>query len=232
MDATGGELPALVAAAHELKTPLVLMRQLSLELEETVDPSRIQVINQRLRFTSEQSLRLVEQLTTTSRLQDSLFDTEPLQVHAVYRELADQLMPLARHLGVELVVQLPRRPLVTVANRDLLPALLRNFCDNALTYTPQGGQVVLSAALSRDRIALHVRDHGPPISRQAFRQLNDRLGRTRQPISARPRSSGLGLWIAGQYAEALSAEIQTRQHRGGGMTFSVVLPKSGQLSLL
>lgn len=226
------ELPSLIAAAHELKSPLVLLRQLSFELETTDDPVRRSVLGERLRFTTEQSLRLVEQLSVSSRLDDVLFDTEPLQIQALYQDLESQLQPLAAHLGVELDVRLPRRPLVTVANRDLLPALMRNFCDNALTYTPQGGKVVIRASERHNKICLSVRDDGPTISHQAFRQLQQKLGRAPQPLTSRPRSSGLGLWIAGVYADYMSAQLQTRRHRRGGMTFSVELPKSEQMALL
>lgn len=226
------DMPSLVAAAHELKSPLVLLRQMSLELDETDDPQRRKVLSERLRFTADQGLRLVEQLTLSSRLQDSLFETEPLQVQAVFQDLESQLRPLASHLGIDVSIKTPQRPLVTVANRDLLPALLRNFCDNALAYTPREGRIQLIAAQRRGQIYLGVRDEGPVISPQSFRQLRERMGRQPQPLSARPRSSGLGLWIAGLYAEAMSASLVTERHRHGGMTFGVMLAPSEQLSLL
>lgn len=225
-------MPSLIAAAHELKSPLVLLRQMAFELDEVSDPSRQKVLTERLRFTTEQSLRLVEQLTLGSRLQDSLFETEPLQIQAVFRELESQLQPLARHLGVSVTVKVPRRPLVTVANRDLLPALLRNFCDNALAYTPPSGRIELAASERKGRIYLSVKDQGPTISRQSYSELQTRLGKQPQPLSSRPRSSGLGLWIAGLYAEAMSASLITKRHQGGGMTFGVMLSPSEQLSLL
>lgn len=225
-------LPSVIAAAHELKSPLVLMRQLSLELGETLDPERAKVINQRLRFSLDQSLRLVEQLSLAPRLDEGIFGCEPVETQAVCHQLVDQLQPLARHLAVELDFKSKRQPLVALANRDLLPALLINLCDNALSYTPAGGRVEITAIRRSSGIRLSVRDQGPSISRAAYRQLQQRLGKAAQPLGARPRSSGLGLWIAGRYAAAMNAQLSLVKHHGQGLTFAVDLPKSEQLSLL
>ncbi|HET7630219.1 MAG TPA: HAMP domain-containing sensor histidine kinase [Candidatus Saccharimonadales bacterium] len=226
------ELPSVIAAAHELKSPLILMRQLSLELGETRDPARAEVLNQRLRFSLDQSLRLVEQLSLAPRLEDGIFGCEPVETQAVCVQLVDQLGPLAKHLSVNLDFNPKRQPLVALANRDLLPALLVNLCDNALSYTPAGGRVEITAARHGSGVRLSVRDQGPSISRSAYRQLKHHLGKSAQPLGARPRSSGLGLWIAGRYAEAMSAKLSLVKHRGQGLTFAVDLPKSEQLSLL
>lgn len=113
-----GELPSAIAAAHELKSPLILMRQLSLELGETDDPIQIELINQRLRFSLEQSLRLVEQLSLAPRLGEGLFDSEPVETGNICRQLVGGLQPLARHMSVELDFKPKRQPLLALANRD------------------------------------------------------------------------------------------------------------------
>ena len=68
---------SLVAAAHELKTPLVLMRQLSIQLAQTDDPRKNTEIIERIRLTAERSLRLTDSLTKSARLADALFELEP-----------------------------------------------------------------------------------------------------------------------------------------------------------
>lgn len=226
-------LPSLLAAAHELKAPLVLMRQLSLQLEHTGALTSEQlVVQQRLRLTAERSLRLVENITTTARLDDAMFALEPLQAHAVWSEVAHEISPFASQLEQGLKLSVPKKPLLVVAHRELLPAVLLGLCDNALAHNPGGKPVTLGARKDGEAVVFSVRDHGPKVSLKEFRELEGRLGVAPQPLGTRPGSSGLGLWIAGTFARAMNASLQVTRHRAGGMTFSLHVPVSGQLSLL
>lgn len=226
-------MPTVIAAAHELKTPLVLMRQLSYQLELTGQLSSDQrIIQQRLRLTSERTLRLVENITQTSRLDQTLFALEPLQAHSVWQDVATEIDPLARQMDQTLKLSIPKTPLLVVAHRELLPAILLGLCDNALAHNPVGSALKLSAKKVHDTVVFSVRDKGPKIDAKAFRELESKLGIAPQPLGARPNSSGLGLFIAGSFARAMSSKLSVTRHRSGGMTFSLHVPVSGQLSLL
>ncbi|HZJ34436.1 MAG TPA: hypothetical protein VFD55_00250, partial [Candidatus Angelobacter sp.] len=72
-------IPSLVAAAHELKSPLVLVRQLSLMLEDGSVPANEQKrMLRQISLTSERALRLTSDLTRSVRLADALFTLEPV----------------------------------------------------------------------------------------------------------------------------------------------------------
>ena len=226
-------MPSVLAAAHELKAPLVLMRQLSYQLEMAGELSADQkIVQERMRLTAERALRLVENITQTSRLNETLFALEPLQVRSVWHEVASEINPLARQMDQQIKVRVPRKPLLAVAHPELLPAILLGLCDNALAHNPSGSQVVLSAKQDKQTVVFSVRDKGPVIDAKAFRELESRLGIAPQPLGARPHSSGLGLWIAGSFARAMASRLSVTRHRAGGMTFSLHVPISGQLSLL
>lgn len=223
-------LPSIYVAAHELKAPLVLIRQLALELDaesvgksETVD---------RLLVTIERSLRLVEQLTRTSRLDEALFASEPLQAHAVCQSVIQELEPSARASGQRIVGRVSRRSGLVVGHRSLLTAVLVNLCDNALNHNQSGEKVILSARNTADSVVFAVRDFGPQISRKAFNAMQEQLGRGPLPLGERPRSSGLGLWITSKFVAAMGGELTMRRHHTAGITVSVRLPYSKQLSLL
>lgn len=222
-------LPSVYVAAHELKAPLILMRQLSLELQQgggDVDTL------ERLVLSVERSLRLVEQLTRTSRLDDALFASEPLQAEAICQSVAHELTPFARQHNQTIVTCVSRRSCLAVGQHSLLTALLVNLCDNALTHNPPGRSIILSARQRADTVVFSVRDFGPQISQGAFNTLKRQLGKGPQPVGDRPRSSGLGLWIAGQFAHAMRGELTMTRHHAAGITVSVSLPHSKQLSLL
>jgi light-regulated signal transduction histidine kinase (bacteriophytochrome) len=79
--------PSLIVAAHELKAPLVLLRQLTFQFEEENFRAPNQKlskknseITRRIRLTTERTLRLVDNLTKAARLEDALFELEPIQL--------------------------------------------------------------------------------------------------------------------------------------------------------
>jgi len=225
-------LPSVIAAAHELKTPLVLLRQLSLQLAEADNlDQRTRLIHERMKLTAERSLRLVEGITSAANLEQSLLDSEPIELQSLLMTVAQELSPLAGQLGHEFDIKTPRRPVCLVGHREFLSALMLSLCDNALTYSQPGEPIVLSGMIRHDKVHLSVRDHGPVVSRTRFSQLTGKLGQPQRP-SGHARSSGLGLWIADSFARTMDSELEVARHRSGGLTFSVALPRSQQLSLI
>ncbi len=221
-----------VAVAHELKTPLVLLRQLTLSLERSDNVSEQLEIIKRLRFTSERSLRLVDSLTKTARLEDALFELEPVQLHTVCVSVVDELSPLAKAHKQHLKLRSIHQPLVAVGNRELLSSLLSGLIDNAIQHNPIGASVEIASKIHHGEAVLTVRDFGSTIDLSDFRALKDSLGKRALPISSRPMSSGLGLFIASQFLAAMDGRLSVQRHYSGGMTFSAHLPLSRQLSLL
>lgn len=227
------KMPSVLVAAHELKAPLVLMRQLSLELamHDNATPEQRRA-HERMRMTAERTLRLVENITKASRLQDGLFSMEPLQAASLWHNVLNEVQPLARSMEQTVELKVPKRSLLVVGHRELLPAVLMSLCDNAVSHTAKGGALRVSARSRGHEVEFSVRDDGPVISRQAFENLSSRLGTSPQPLGTRPTSSGLGLWIAGEFAKSMSSRLEVTRHRSGGMTFSLLVPTSQQLSLL
>lgn len=230
----GDELPFAVAAAHELKAPLALIRQLSLSLEQgSYGEAQKRQMLQQIVLTSERGLRLTGDLTRTARLDSGLFELEPLNPRQLCEDVAHELAPLFKARGREIEVAAGKRPLLAVGNRDLLRRILINFGDNALQYAKSSAPVVLQSASfgEGDHIRLGVRDYGPAVPADVWRRLSKRLGTAPQALQNRPASSGLGLYIAGQFASSMNGAIGATRHRDGA-TFYVDLLASRQLQLL
>lgn len=224
--------PALVAAAHELKAPLALIRQLALSLEggKASAEATVRLAN-RITLSSERALRLTTDLTRASRLQNELFELEPVNPIELCEDVADELRPLFAARGIDIRVKRNRQNILAVANRDLLHRILANFSDNALAYAGDDNAVELTASARGSSIRIGVRDYGPDLSKKTISQLKKSLGSSAQPVHARPGSSGLGLYLAAQFADYMNSQIGTINHRNG-MTFYIDLPASKQLSLL
>jgi signal transduction histidine kinase len=226
----GSDLP-LAAWARELKAPLVLMRQLAIELESVGDEARRAEVIRRIRLTTERSLRLADNLTKLARLDEALFELEPVQVSGLINEVVDELSPLSRALHQTFSVQVGRQPVLAVGHRELLRALLMGLVDNAL-WQPRREQLVdITARVSRGETIVAVRDYGPIMDLNEYRRLSVSLGRRVLPISSRPLSSSLGLVIAHQFARAMNGRLSVSRHHSGGTTVRAHLPISAQLSL-
>ena len=224
----------LIAAAHELKAPLALVRQLTLRLEDDTlpVPERQRLLRQVV-LTSERALRLTSDLTRSSRLDAALFTLEPINPEQLCRDVISELTPLFEAYGRSVTVRAHKHPLLLVANRDLLRRILLGFSDNALHYSQPSTAVSIQIKALKQAgvVRIGVRDYGPALSSDMWRQLRKKLQTAPQSVHARPESSGLGLYIASQFAEAMNGRIGAIRHRDGA-TFYVELQASSQLSFL
>lgn len=219
-------------AAHELKSPLVLLRQLSLELrDDDVSADERRRIIEQMTHVSEKALRLTSDLTKTESQLD-LFELQPVNPMDVARDVRTELSGLYRAHGQTLDIRRIRSVPPVIANRDLLRRILLNFADNALHYANADGAVELHAQLLSERSAVRisVRDHGPHMPARSWRKLVTTLGSV-QPVHARPQSSGLGLYICNEFAQSMNGRIGAIRHADGA-SFYVELPVSRQLALL
>jgi len=229
-----GDLPFLVTASHELKSPLALVRQLALGLESNnVDSATRERMLRQIVLTSERALRLTTDLSRSSRLEDSIFDLEPINPQQLCEDVAHELTPLYAARGRKIQVAPHRGSMLVVANYDLLRRIMLNFGDNALHYSDDSEPVELRARISQKgkRVRLGVRDYGPAVPNKAWQRLQQTIGTDTQVLHSRPQSSGLGLYVAGQFAQAMHAEIGATRHRDGA-TFYVDIDASTQLRLL
>jgi two-component system sensor histidine kinase BarA len=216
-----GAVNPLIMAAHELKSPLATIRQLSLELSQTADPAQRKQLVEQITLTSERSLRLTEDLTRSTRLQSELFTLEPIHPRRVLCDIVSEMKPLYRAHGRRLEMHLPTSTPLIVSHYDLLRRVLINFVDNALHYSSETDAVSLTSQTLQhgEVVRFGVRDRGP------------RVARTRKREYSRPASSGLGLIIADTFADVIGADVGTIHHRDG-MSYYIDVPASKQLSLV
>lgn len=224
------EVNGILVAAHDLKAPLALMRQLALSLDLADDQPTRSRIQSQLVSVSERAIRQVNDLAKIARLEDGLFEMEPLSVRNVCDEVARELHPLFRYENRQLNLTYSNRSRLAVANHDLLRSIIYNFCTNAIRYSDRDTTSLLTISDARDKIRIGVRDFGPALPAKVWREL--RRGALNAPtnIAMRPGSSGLGLYISSEFARHMNAHLGAIRHRDG-TSFFVDLPISHQASL-
>lgn len=222
------EVDGVLVAAHELKAPLVVMRQLALllpEMDVDGEHMRSEMVN-----VSERAIKQVNDLTKIRRLEDGLFEMEPVAVRAVCDDVTRELEYLFRGHRRKMKVKYRNRARLVNANRDLLYSVVYNFLLNAVHYADTGTSAELVVGDVGGRVRIAIRDYGPALPVDIWRKMNH--GWIDQPVAMamRPGSSGLGLYIASKFSRYMGAEVGAIRHRDG-TSFFVELPVSKQASL-
>lgn len=222
------EVDGILVAAHELKAPLAVLRQLALGLPG-MDMGGEQMRSEMVSV-SERAIKQVNDLTRMRRLEDGLFEMEPVAVRAVCDEVTRELNYLFTYNRRDLFIKYSNRAKLVTANRDLLKSVVYNFLLNAMHYSGEGTRAELIVKDTRDRVKIMVRDFGPALPIDVWREM--KRGWTNKPtsIAMRPGSSGLGLFIASRFSRAMGAKVGVVRHRDG-TSFYVELAASKQASL-
>lgn len=223
------EVEKLSILAHELKTPLVVIRQLALTLDLATNELQKQQLQSDLVSVSERALRQITDLSRLSHLNYELFPLEPLSIRAICNDVLRDLRPLqsAQHRFIQPSYK-NRRPLV-IANQQLLYSMIYNFCANAVYYSEDHSTARLSLSEHQEHMKIQIRDFGPALPSSIWKLLKSHNLKAPLNIPMRPGSSGLGLFIASIFATHLGTEINVIRHRDG-TSFYFYLPLSKQAS--
>jgi signal transduction histidine kinase len=228
-------MTSAVAAAHELKAPLSTIQYLAALLQDTqtvLDEKQQRDYLSHMQFTAKRSLQLIDSLTQSFHVSQLDLELEPVNVSHVCEDVLNDVAPLARSLSQTIDLTLPRRSPLALAHHTVLRSVISNLCDNALKHNPPESHVAIAISQPKQHIRVAVRDSGPVVRAGDYKRIKQKLGRELHPLSGRVGSSGLGLYIASQLADAMGGRLEVMRHRSSGMTFSVQLQPSYQLTLL
>lgn len=224
------EVNGILMAAHELKAPLSVLRQLALSLEFEDQPAELDHIRSQMVSVSERAIKQVNDLTKIARLEDGLFIMEPVSARAVCDDVVRELNYLFQYNQRDLFVKYTNQSKLVVANRDLLYSVIYNFLLNAMHYSGKNTRSELLVRDTKNKVCIRVRDYGPALPVDIWRELKRGWIEKPTSIAMRPGSSGLGLYIASKFARFMNAEIGAIRHRDG-TSFYVELPISMQARL-
>jgi two-component system sensor histidine kinase QseC len=210
-------------AAHELRTPLAAVKtQAQVALGAMDDAERGRALANVVGG-ADRAARLVEQLMVLARLdpQTALPPGQTVDLTALAQQGVAEIAPAAAAKGVE--VGLAAGGTAPVAgDAVLLAVLLRNLLDNAVRYTPAGGEVEVSLQRTDDSVSLAVVDTGPGIPEAERSRVFDRFHRV---LGTGEEGSGLGLSIVRRIADLHRARVSLGAGTGGrGLRVEVLFP--------
>jgi signal transduction histidine kinase len=211
-------------ASHELKTPVASMVALSETLVTAAnDAEALNNFLGRLQQEATRLANLVRDLLALSRLEGSPLERTPVRMDLVVAGEADRLRPRADELGVRLVIDPPSEMVVAGAESDL-GLLVHNLLDNAIRYTPSGGQVHVILAPQNGSAVLRVDDTGIGIPSRDLDRIFERFYRVDEARSRETGGTGLGLSIVRHVAESHGGTAGVRSVLGAGSTFTIEIP--------
>ncbi|MFZ6028402.1 MAG: GAF domain-containing protein [Chloroflexota bacterium] len=216
---------------HDLRSPVSAVLSAVDILENTLmeEQKKDELVAQALRVaynSANRVLSLIESLLDIAKLKAGrmeLYMTEFEPAVLVTGILGD-FMPQANEMGVILRHELAPHSSKVRADQGKITRVLTNLLDNALKFTPAGGQVLVSVEQhSPEFVAIHVCDTGPGIPEEYREKVFDRF--TQIPgQKGRRRGSGLGLTFCRLAVEAHGGRIWVSPRAGGGSDFTFLLP--------
>jgi len=210
-------------AAHELRTPLAAVKtQAQVAIGATADAERTRALANVVAGTDRAS-RLVEQLLVLARLdpQTALPPGQTVDLQALAQQGVAESAPAAAGKGIEVGLA-PGAAAPVAGDAVLLAVLLRNLLDNAVRYTPPGGEVEVSVRPVDGGVSLTVVDNGPGIPEAERGQVFERFHRV---LGSGEAGSGLGLSIVRRIADLHRAGVSLEAGPGGrGLRVEVSFP--------
>jgi two-component system, NtrC family, sensor histidine kinase KinB len=217
----------VATVSHELKTPLTSIRLvLHLLLEETPGPLTAKQLELLVdaRDNAERILEMINNLLDLARLEQAPghLHLESVRPVAILRTMAESFRPRAVEQGVEFSLEIPADLPEIAADVEQLQHAMQNLLDNALTYTPPGGRITISAAQTDSQVAVTVMDTGRGIPAQYLKSVFDKYFRI--PDMSAPGGSGLGLAIVREIITAHGGTVQCESDPGKSTSFRIKLP--------
>ena len=213
-------------ASHELKTPLSTMKILieTLMYQDPMDPAMTKEFLTDVNKEIDRLNGIVSDLLTLVNIDSGMkLNLEELNISSLLQEQVKRLSPLARENGVELDCQVKESPEI---NGDALKLqqVVYNIIDNAIKYTPRGGEVHCALTRSGKRAIIRVTDTGVGIPEADLPHIFDRFYRVDKARSRETGGTGLGLSIVKQFVLLHGGNITAKSAPGKGSTFVIELP--------
>ncbi|HEY6378843.1 MAG TPA: ATP-binding protein [Candidatus Dormibacteraeota bacterium] len=214
-------------ASHELRGPLGVLRgYISMMADGSlgdIDQINASAVIGGLQTKVDELARLIEQMLETARIEDDRLQLslEVLDARDVAEEVVATMTPLAPGHSLELR---GRHGLRFLGDRGRIATVLTNLVDNAIKYSPDGGEVRIACTSDDGWVHIDVADQGIGIAPEDQARLFTRFGRIVTPENGRIGGTGLGLWLSRELIARHGGTLQVRSLPRLGSIFTITLP--------
>jgi PAS domain S-box-containing protein len=218
----------VATASHELRTPLAAvygaartLRRTDIEIPEEQRDRFLEIIVSE----TERLTAIVSQILLAGQLEEGRVDVATSATDLT--PLAESVLDSARLRApgeIELRLEQNGSPAVALADEDKLRQVLVNLLDNAIKYSPDGGDVAVELDGGHGRVRLTVRDRGLGIPPGEQERIFEKFYRLDPALTRGVGGSGLGLFISRELVSRMGGSLSVRSQPGEGAAFVVDLP--------
>jgi two-component system, OmpR family, sensor histidine kinase KdpD len=215
----------LDAIAHEFKTPLTSIKAAATSIlaDSHEVPASVRELTTIIDEETDRLSLLVTEAVRMSRIDAGKVRIEraPIAARELLEGVLEHFASRVEGRAVRIEVEEGIPPLW--ADQELVSLALRQLVDNALKYSPPASPLEVTAGVQDERVAIHVRDHGPGIPERERDRIFDKF--YRRPVAKNQvPGTGLGLYIAREIIRAHGGDVWVEGTPGGGADFSVAVP--------
>lgn len=216
--------------SHELRTPLTSVKSYLEALDEgalseSVAPSFVKVSLDE----TNRMMRMISDLLSLSRIDNKvkMMDLELINFTAFITFILnrfDQMKSQDSEKAYTIVRDYKIAPIWVEIDTDKMTQVIDNILNNAIKYSPDGGQITFSMKTTETQLILSISDEGLGIPKEDLPKIFDRFYRVDKARSRAQGGTGLGLAIAKEIVKQHKGFIWAKSEYGHGSTFTIVLP--------
>lgn len=214
----------IASASHELRTPLAVILSCASASERSSDAERKHFLDS-IQSEGMRMSRLIDDMLLLTNADNHSWTIRmaPAELDTLLLDTYEAFEPVASEKSIRLSVSLPEAAVPPVScDRERIQQVLAILLHNAVSYTPEGGRILLSLVFDGKNTRLSVEDNGIGIPDSEKTRIFERFYRADRSRSKKEHF-GLGLCIASEIIQAHHGRLLVSDTPGGGSTFTVIL---------
>ncbi len=226
----------VAVVAHQLRTPLSGIKWIFQAMIDgdygELAPQQKEMLTRGLGANSDM-IHLVDDILDVSKIEEANFEykLEEKDFVEFAQKLVDELKPEFESRKLHLKLDVPKEKIPYTFDEKRMHMAIANLLDNAITYSPEGGEIAFSIAKIGETIKIEVKDSGIGIPEEARSHIFSKFYRAENAKKAKPRGTGLGLFLVKSIIAGHGGAISFNSTIGKGTTFSIKLPMKPSKSI-
>jgi PAS domain S-box-containing protein len=215
--------------SHEMRTPLTAIQGMSEVLANyDVDPAKRREINLAINDEVKRLTRMITEYLDITRLENgaTVMRKSAIRVDTVIERTLVLLEPVAAAKSIRLTRRFDPEAPALLADPDLLARAVQNLVSNAVKYSPQGTEVIVSTRVVGDSVLVEVADRGFGIPASDLARVFEKFYRVPRVQDADVPGTGLGLSLVKEIMELHGGSVTVQSEVGQGSIFTIALPSA------